>query len=197
MSPHYAITGNIGSGKTTVCRLFERLGIPVYYADAAAKRLMLEDEALKAGLIAAFGSETYLPGGQLNRSWLANKAFSNDATLAKLNGLVHPAVHRDAERWRKEKANAPYTLYEAAIVFELGRESSFDAVVVVSAPETVRRVRVMARDGATAEAFAARAAKQWPDDKKEAAANYVIDNDGSHLLLPQVLYLHRMLSTGI
>lgn len=193
MPPHYAITGNIGSGKTTVCRVFERLGVPVYYADAAAKRLMLEDEELKAGLISAFGQETYLPDGQLNRSWLAEKAFSNDEALATLNGLVHPAVHRDAARWRKENANAPYTLYEAAIVFEIGRRESFDGIVVVAAPVEVRRDRVMARDGASAEAFAARAAKQWPDGKKEAAADFLINNAGSQLLLPQVLRLHRAL----
>lgn len=197
MPPHYAITGNIGSGKTTACKIFERLGIPVYYADAAAKRLMLEDEELKAGLITAFGSETYLPDGQLNRSWLAEKAFSNDETLTTLNGLVHPAVHRDAKRWRKENTDAPYTLYEAAIVFELGREDSFDAVIVVSAPEAIRRSRVMARDGATTEAFAARAAKQWPDEKKESAADFVVNNDGSRLLLPQVLGLHRVLSVAV
>jgi len=195
MPPLYAITGNIGSGKTTVCRIFERLGIPVYYADAAAKRLMLEDEELKAGLITAFGRETYLPDGQLNRKWLAEKAFSNDETLATLNGLVHPAVHRDAERWQKENANASYTLYEAAIVFELNREDSFDAVVVVAAPEDIRRSRVMARDGATKEAFAARAAKQWTDKKKETAADFIIDNGGKRLLLPQVLRLHANLST--
>lgn len=196
MPPHYAITGNIGSGKTTVCHIFERLGIPVYFADAAAKRLMLEDEALKAGLVAAFGSETYLPDGQLNRAWLAEKAFSNDEALATLNGLVHPAVHHDADRWRQENSSASYTLYEAAIVFELGREDSFDAVVVVAAPEAERRARVMVRDGATPEAFAARAAKQWPDARKEAAANFVVNNDGSQLLLPQILRLHRLLSAS-
>ena len=191
---HHAITGNIGSGKTTVCRIFERLGVPVYYADAAAKRLMLEDADLKAGLISAFGPETYLADGQLNRSWLAAKAFSNDESLATLNGLVHPAVHKDAERWKGEHREAPYTLYEAAIVFEIGSQDRFDSVVVVAAPEDVRRGRVIARDRTTPEAFNARAAKQWPDDKKEAAADHIIINDGKRLLLPQVLRLHTLLS---
>lgn len=193
--PHYAITGNIGSGKTTVCRIFERLGLPVYYADAAAKRLMLEDEALKAGLISAFGSETYLPDGQLNRAWLAEKAFSDDKALAALNALVHPAVHRDADRWKLEHQSAPYTLYEAAIVFEIGGQDRFDAVIVVAAPEATRRDRVIARDNTTPKAFAARTAKQWPDDKKEAAADHIIINDGQRLLLPQVLKLHRLLTS--
>ena len=191
---HHAITGNIGSGKTTVCRIFERLGVPVYYADAAAKRLMLKDEALKTGLISAFGAETYLPDGQLNRAWLAQKAFSDDKTLATLNGLVPPAVHEDADRWRAKNESAPYTLYEAAIVFEIGGQDRFDSVIVVAAPEASRRERVIARDQTTPEAFAARAAKQWPDDKKEAAADYVIHNDGKRLLLPQILRLHSLLS---
>lgn len=189
---HFAVTGNIGSGKTTVCREFERLGIPVYYADAGAKRLMLEDDQLRQGLMAAFGDATYLPDGSLNRKYLAEKAFSDDAALQQLNSLVHPAVHRDAAAWRGRQT-APYTLYEAAIVFELGRETDFAGVIVVAAPEAVRQARVMARDGASAAAFAARAAKQWPDAKKEAAADFLINNDGYHLLLPQVLGLHAKL----
>jgi dephospho-CoA kinase len=194
---HYAITGNIGSGKTTVCRIFERLGVPVYYADTAAKRLMLEDEELKQGLIDAFGPKTYLPDGQLNRKWLAKQAFSNDETLAQLNGLVHPAVHKDADRWKARHANHAYTLYEAAIVFEIGGQDRFDAVIVVAAPEATRRERVITRDQTTPEAFAARAAKQWSDDKKEAAADFVVDNGGKELLLPQVLRLHSLLLVRI
>lgn len=194
MPHHYAITGNIGSGKTTVCREFARLGVPVYYADAAAKRLMHEDPTLIADLKTAFGPETYLPDGTLNRAWLAKKAFSDDAALATLNGLVHPAVHRDAAAWRAQQ-RAPYTLYEAAIVFELGRQDDFAGVIVVAAPEATRRERVMARDGVDAAAFAARAAKQWPDAKKEAAADFCLYNDGRRLLLPQILRLHRQLMT--
>lgn len=194
---HYAITGNIGSGKTTVCRIFERLGVPVYYADAAAKRLMLTDDRLKAGLIAAFGAETYLPDGSLNRARLAATAFADDAALARLNALVHPAVHADAARWKTTQSHAPYTLYEAAIVFEIGGRERFDEVIVVAAPEAVRRDRVIARDGTTAAAFAARAAKQWPDHQKEAAADHLIINDGKRLLLPQVLRLHgKLVSIG-
>ncbi len=189
---HYAVTGNIGSGKSTVCREFERLGIPVYYADAAAKRLMLEDPALRQGLIAAFGAATYLADGTLNRSWLAQRAFADDATLARLNALVHPAVHRDAARWREEQT-AAYTLYEAAIVLELGRQQDFAGVIVVTAPAATRRARVMARDGVSAEAFAARAARQWPEEQKIAAADFLINNDGYQLLFPQILWLHRQL----
>jgi dephospho-CoA kinase len=164
----------------------------VYYADAAAKRLMHEDQALIAALKQAFGEETYLPDGTLNRPWLAKKAFSDDEALAALNGLVHPAVHRDAAAWRSRQT-AAYTLYEAAIVFELGRQDDFAGVIVVAAPEATRQARVMQRDGVDEAAFAARAANQWPDDKKEAAGDFLIVNDGLRLLLPQILRLHRIL----
>ncbi|WP_026231654.1 dephospho-CoA kinase [Neolewinella persica] len=192
---HYAVTGNIGSGKSTVCHQFEQLGIPVYYADAAAKRLMHEDQVLISALKQAFGEETYLPDGTLNRPWLAKKVFSDDEALATLNGLVHPAVHRDADVWRSRQT-APYTLYEAAIVFELGRQDDFAGVIVVAASEDIRKTRVMQRDGVDEAAFAARAAKQWPDDKKEAAADFLIINDGRRLLLPQILRLHRKLTSS-
>lgn len=186
----YCITGNIGSGKTTVCREFERLGIPVYYTDTAAKRLMTEDATLVSELKEAFGEETYFPDGSLNRKWLASKAFGDDASLQRLNALVHPAVHRDADAWLARQS-APYCLYETALVFEINAADRFAGVVVVTAPEAVRRSRVIARDNTTPEAFAARAAKQWPDAKKEAAADYVIVNDGKSLVFPQVLKLHR------
>lgn len=191
MPPLYCITGNIGSGKTTVCREFERLGIPVYYTDTAAKRLMVEDAELVAGLKATFGDETYLPDGSLNRKWLAAKAFADDASLQRLNALVHPAVHRDADSWLARQS-APYCLYETALVYEINAVDRFAGIVVVAAPEAVRRERVIARDQTTPEAFAARAAKQWPDTQKEAAADYLIVNDGKRLILPQVLGLDRI-----
>lgn len=192
--PHYAITGNIGSGKTTVCREFERLGIPVYYTDTAAKRLMVEDTELIDGLTSAFGPDTYLSDGSLNRAYLAKRAFGDAAELAKLNALVHPAVHRDAEGWRARQS-APYTLYESALVFEIDAADRFDGVIVVAAPEGLRRARVMQRDGVTAAAFAARAAKQWTDRDKEAAADHLIINDGKKLIFPQVLRINRLATT--
>ncbi|MFK8162469.1 MAG: dephospho-CoA kinase [Lewinella sp.] len=192
MPKHYAVTGNIGSGKTTVCQQFERMDIPVYYADRAAKRLMQENHSLMAALKDEFGEETYSVDGRLNRQWLAKQVFSDDEALTTLNALVHPAVHQDADAWRARQTSA-YTLYEAAIVLELGRQDYFDGVVVVGAPEKVRMERVMQRDGVDEAAFAARADNQWSDDKKEAAADFLIINDGRRLLLPQILRLHRKL----
>ena len=191
---HYALTGNIGSGKTTVAGQFERLGIPVYYADRAAKRLMHEDESLRQALTRRFGPETYLSDGALNRTHLA-KSFAEPAALNDLNALVHPAVHRDAHRWRAEQSGAaPFTLYEAAIVLELGRVDDFAGVVVVHAPERERRRRVMLRDGVTGRQFADRAARQWSDDRKLAAADYVIHNSGGELILPRVLRVYQLLT---
>lgn len=191
MPPLYCITGNIGSGKTTVCREFERLGVPVYNTDTAAKRLMTEDEDLVRALKDTFGASTYRADGTLDRARLADKAFGDDASLQRLNALVHPAVHRDADAWLARQ-RAPYCLYETALVFEIDAAHRFAGVVVVAAPEAIRRARVIARDATSPEAFAARAAKQWSDAKKEKAADYVLVNDGKHLIFPQILRLHRL-----
>lgn len=191
-----AVTGNIGSGKTTVCRQCERLGLPVYYADERARALMTEDAELVAALRAAFGPATYRPDGSLDRAYLAGVAFGDPDRLAALNALVHPAVHRDADAWHRSQlaSGAPYTLYEAAITLEIGAADRFAGVVVVAAPYALRRVRVLARGGITAAEFDRRAARQWPDERKEAAADFLVRNDGRRLLLPQVLGLHRWAS---
>lgn len=192
----YCLTGNIGSGKTTVAREFERLGIPVYYADDAAKRLMHEDTNLRAALITRFTDRIYTVDNQLDTRYLSDLVFQDAQALADLNGLVHPAVHRDARQWMGLHPAAPFTLYEAAITLEIGRAEDFDGIIVVHAPKEERRRRVMLRDGATEEQFESRAGKQWPDDKKLRAANFVIENTGSDLLLPQILRLHDLLAVN-
>ena len=194
MSKRIGITGNIGAGKTTACREFERLGIPVYYADERAKLLMVEDDSLRRGIVAAFGEQAYTPTG-LNRDFLGRSVFGDPERLAVLNGLVHPAVARDAERWQQRQTAAPYTLHEAAIILEIGAQAQYDKLIVVDCPLAVRQRRVMTRDGASAEAFLARAERQWSDERKRAAADYLIVNDGRSLLLPQVLRIDRLLRT--
>lgn len=191
----FCVTGNIGSGKSTVCGEFARLGIPVYYADRAAKRLMQEDPELRSALTAAFGPQTYKPTGQLDREWLAGQVFHQPMALERINGLVHPAVGKDAANWLTGQGDAPYALYEAAITLEIGQRDRFDGIVVVAAPYPVRCTRVLARDGVTEADFRARADKQWTDERKEAAADWIINNDGRQLLLPQILRLHRELKT--
>lgn len=186
------ITGGIGSGKTTVCRIFEALGVPVYYADDRAKALMTTDAELMAGIRALFGAEAYTSDGALNRPHIAAKAFGNADILAQLNALVHPAVHRDANRW-SDAQNAPYTLREAALLYESGGDAHLDRIIAVYAPESVRLERVMARDQATEAQVLARMRQQLSDEVKRERADFVILNDGHTALIPQVHELHQAL----
>lgn len=186
------ITGGIGSGKTTVCQIFETLGIPVYYADDRAKRLMTEDPILKRQIVELFGQEAYQKDGSLNRKHIADIVFNNKAQLARLNAAVHPAVGRDANAWH-DAQNAPYTLREAALLFEAGSFRQMDKVITVTAPEEVRIARVMKRDQTTEEAVRARMDKQMPEAEKVERADFVIHNDGKHSLISQVLDIHRQL----
>ena len=189
------ITGGMGSGKTTVCRIFEALGIPVYDADQRAKWLIQHDGDLKQGIVAIFGAEAYLPDGQYNRAWVAQIAFAQPDKLAALNALVHPAVERDSRDWHRQQADggAPYTLREAALLIESGNHRWLDALIVVTAPEALRLQRVMQRDGLSAEQVQARLANQLPEADKVGLADYVVANDGQQLLLPQVLAIHPQL----
>lgn len=189
------ITGGIGSGKTTVCRIFETLGIPVYYADARAKWLIENEPALRESIAQLLGAEAYAPDGTYNRRYVADQVFGNPAKLAALNALVHPAVERDSLAWHQAAGvkGAPYTLKEAALMIESGSHRHLDVLIVVSAPEEIRIQRVMQRDGSDAEAVRARIRNQLPESEKTALADYLIVNDGSHLLLPQVLEIHKSL----
>jgi dephospho-CoA kinase len=185
------ITGGIGSGKSTVCRLFETLGVPVYYADDRAKRLMQEDALLRSAIAERFGPEVYATDGSLRRAELATLVFGDPEALADLNALVHPAVFRDAAAWSEAQRGHPYVLREAALLFESGSWRLVDEVVVVWAPEALRVHRVMARDGVTEAEVRARMDRQWPDEEKRRRADHVITNDGSVPLIPQVWALHR------
>ena len=190
------ITGGIGSGKTTVCKVFETLGIPVYDADTQAKRLMNTDLELKAALEDYFGSDIYHEG-TIVRHKMAAFIFNDRAALEKVNSWVHPAVARDFEHWRTRQT-APYVLHEAAIIFESKMAYRFEKVILVTAPENIRIERVCVRDRLTPEAVRARMDNQWPEEKKIALADYIICNDNRHMITPQVLEIHRkllMLST--
>lgn len=187
------ITGGIGSGKSTVCQLFGLLGIPVYFADDRAKWLMAHDPTVRAQLVEAFGPQAFDAAGQLNRAHLSDVVFNDAARLAVLNGIVHPAVRRDGLEWEAGHSNVPYTLREAALLYESGSYTTLDRVIVVTAPEALRIQRVMTRDGLTAEQVKARIDKQWPEAEKVRRAHHVIVNDGQHGLIRQVLRIHRSL----
>ncbi len=185
------ITGGMGSGKTTVCRVFESLGIPVYYADLKAKALMQSDAQLIAAIQAEFGEQTYDQHQQLNRAYLAEKAFSNAEQTAKLNALVHPAVYHDFEKWAKTwEANKPYVLKEAALLFESDSYKQCDYSILVLADHQVKIERIKARDGLQEEQILARMDKQWSDAQKLEKANFVIHNNENTSILQQVLALH-------
>jgi dephospho-CoA kinase len=187
------ITGGIGSGKTTVCKMFEKLGIPVYYADDQAKYLMQHEHFLIDQIKKNFGEDVYV-NGKLDRKLLASKVFNDPARLALLNSLVHPAVFRDTERWTEEQKEhkAPYTLKEAALLVETGSYKALDKLIVVTAPLNTRVERVTVRDKTGEEEIMARVKNQLPEEEKVKLADFVIANHGSlEELEQQVLKIHE------
>ena len=187
------ITGGIGTGKTTICHIFETLGIPIYYADIAAKAIMVEDEILVQKIKNLFGVEAYIDSGVLNRSFIGNLVFKDNDLLAKLNAIVHPALAIHYEKWHQKQEKTPYTLKEAAILFEMGGHKNVDQVIVVAAPIDLRIERVMSRDKVTKEAVLDRIAKQMPEEEKLKLADYIIHNDGRLGLIRQVMEVHSVL----
>ncbi len=187
------LTGGIGSGKTTVAKIFEVLGIPVYYADDAAKHLMNTDPGLKEQIIKNFGENSYI-NGELDRKHIAAIVFNEKAKLELLNSLTHPATIRDAEEWMK-KQNSPYIIKEAALLFESGANRSVDQVVGVYAPLPLRIQRTMQRDRITEEDVLKRVSRQMDEEEKIKRCDHVIINDEDQLLVPQVLNLHKKFST--
>jgi len=185
------ITGNIGGGKTTVSKIFEILGIPVFYADTAAKKVMVEDLILVDALKVSFGNEAYFADGSLNRKHIASIVFNNEAELIKLNSLVHPAVFRAFDNWVGLTNDVPYVIKEAALLFESSSYKMCDYSIMVTAPLELRIQRVMQRDGFIREEVESRNAKQFTEEKKIQLADYLIRNDDTELVIPQVLELHQ------
>lgn len=186
------LTGGIGSGKSTVARIFNVLGIPVYDADSAAKRLMAEDEILKSNIISAFGKDSYMDG-KLNRKFLSEAVFKDEKKIALLNSFVHPATIQDADEWMK-KQNTPYVIKEAALIFESGSNKYLDLVIGVKSPLSLRIARTMNRNHITAAQVEARMKFQMNEEEKMSLCNFIIVNDEKEMLIPQVLSLHRKFS---
>ena len=169
-----AICGGIGSGKSTVCRMFAERGAAIYDSDSRAKALMAESAELRAALVAEFGEECY-EGGVLNRPYLAAKVFGSEEQLAKLNSIVHPAVKADFQRWA-EAQEGDYCILETAILFESGFDALVDQKVAILAPQPLRVMRAMERDGATKEQIEARIKAQMSDDELMARCDFAIVN---------------------
>lgn len=187
------ITGGIGSGKSTVCRFFQLLGIPIYTADDRAKWLMAHDPELKLQIQDAFGSESYLSDGSINRAYLAEQVFSDPEKVKKINSLVHPAVGKDFKAWT-EKQTAPYLIKEAALLFETGAAAELDFVINVSSPLKVRIARVLMRDPHRDEAQVNHIInQQMPDEEKNERSDFVIKNSENKLIIPQILEIHKKL----
>ncbi len=185
------LTGGIGSGKSTVAKIFETLNIPVYYADAEAKRIMNEDKELRKSIIRHFGEESY-KNDELNRSYLASQVFVDQYKLDLLNSLVHPVTISGAEQWMK-KQKSPYVIKEAALLFEAGATENLDYIIGVYAPVAMRIQRVMARDNVTREEVLKRMKNQISDEIKMKLCDFVVVNDEERLVMEQVLLIHQKL----
>ena len=190
-----AITGNIGSGKSWVCQLFKQhLGIPIYNSDDAAKQMYFLPE-VREKLVERFGGAFYLSENEINRKLIADLVFSDEAARHDLEGILYPALFLDFEQWMKQQ-NAPYVLFESALVFEKRLEKHFDAIVMVSASEATRLRRAMERDHCDEAAVRARMAKQWPEEGKRLLADYVIwheNDDEDEALMEQIMEVHESL----
>lgn len=185
------ITGGIGSGKSTVCKVFELLGIPVYYADDRAKQITSIDPELKDQICQRFGEDSYI-GNDLNRTYLAQKVFADKAALNALNALIHPRVALDFDKWVSANKHHPYLLKEAALIFETKGNLKLDKVITVTADEDIRIKRVLARDNhRTEQDIKNIIGKQMPEDQKISLADVVINNNGDQLIIPQILEFHQ------
>ncbi|HHB79192.1 MAG TPA: dephospho-CoA kinase [Saprospiraceae bacterium] len=187
------ITGGIGSGKSTVAAIFAVLGIPVYDADSRAKWLMVHQPELVAAIQKLFGAQAYQADGRLNRSHIADIAFNDPQKIQKLNALVHPVVKLDYEQWHDQQNDVPYTLKEAALLFESGSAYELDAVIEVFAAQEIRIQRVRKRNGWTRQHILSRIRHQMPERQKRKLADYVLVNDGKKGLINQVLALDKKL----
>lgn len=184
------ITGGIGSGKTTVCKIFELWGIPVYYADKEAKNLLWKNTQVKEKVKELLGTQAYFKNGRPDRAYIAQKIFCDKSYLEGINAIVHPAVRADASQWfQKQKLcfpQIPFALQEAALLVESGSYKKLDKLIVVTCPEHIRIERVMKRDRISEDEVKKKLTNQWPESSKVAVADFIIINDGFHLLLPQI-----------
>jgi len=183
------LTGGIGSGKTTIANLFIKLGVPVFFADNVAKKLMQKNVDLKKCIISEFGNKSYIDN-KLNTSYLAAKVFKNKDNLQKLNNLVHPVVKTNFKLWLA-KQSTTYVLYENAILFETKSQSFFDIIICVTANINTRIKRIIKRDKVTKTQVLDRMNNQWTDEKKIKLSDIIINNSGKNNLENEVLKIHK------
>jgi len=187
------LTGSIGSGKTLVSKVFFTLGVPVFHADDEAKKF-LHDAEVKRKIAAEISESVFDHDERIINSKLASIVFNDPQALKKLNKIIHPRVREALKQWFAKQQDHPYAIYEAAILFESGFYREMDKIITVSAPESLRIQRVMKRDGVTEGDVLKRIRNQWPDEKKLALADWIINNDEKAMLIPQVLEIHHRLT---
>jgi dephospho-CoA kinase len=188
MARRLGITGGIGSGKTTVCRIFRVLGVPVFVADVAARKLMNNDPSIRSEINKIAGKDLY-EGGELDRRELARLIFNEPDMLQKVNASVHPAVLREFEAW-SSVIDAPYVIMEAAILFEAKADQLVDRVISISAPVEERISRVMGRSEISREEVLERINNQMEDNEREEKSYYVINNADNEMIIPEILKIH-------
>ncbi len=186
------ITGGIGSGKSTICRIFEVMEVPVFNADAEARRIQNEDPNIRSSMISLFGNEVYNDDG-LNRKLVAELVFNNKLLLDQLNKIIHPATLVAFEKWKQDYSSNHYVIKEAAILFESKSNIGLDKIIVVSAAEELRIERIVKRDNISREQIISRMNNQLAEEERIAKADFVIVNDEKSAIIPQVLAVHEKL----
>ncbi|ODS87139.1 MAG: dephospho-CoA kinase [Cytophagaceae bacterium SCN 52-12] len=196
MALRVGVTGGIGSGKSIVCRVFAAMGVPVYYADERAKWLIEHHPGIREEISALLGAEAYTAGGKYNTAFVSARVFPDRQLLDRLNAIVHPRVKEDTAQWMEKHAERPYVVKEAAIMKKAGEESGLDFVIAVVAPEALRIERVLSRDPQrTREQVRSIIDSQASEAELAAMADFVINNDETEPVIPQVLKIHRHLSS--
>jgi dephospho-CoA kinase len=186
------VTGGIGSGKSTVCRIFSQLGVPVFNADEEGRRLISSERQVLNKIKKLFGN-TIIVSGEINRKKIASIVFKDKEKLAKLNAIIHPAVRKNFKAWVKEQ-RTNWVIEEAAILVETGFAKELDTLIVVVAPDELRIKRVVERDGVTRQDVSIRISNQMPQTSIMKQANYIIVNDDKQLVIPQVLNIFKDLN---
>lgn len=185
------ITGNIGSGKSLVCKIFERLGINTFLSDEETKRLYLLPE-IKKQILDYFEDEVYFNDGTLNKKLLSYHLFKNPKALQFIESVLYPQLNKTFDQWC-ERQTSDYVLFESAILFEKKFDGQFDKIIFVSAPENVRLQRAMLRDKCDEENVRSRMRLQWSEKTKIEKSDFIIYNDGNEMLIPQILKIHDLL----
>ena len=188
-----AVTGGIGSGKSLVCGILQKMGVPVFYADAVSKELVNHSSEIRNRLISLLGKDIYLQNGMVHRKKLANIIFNDNIALQKVNSIIHPEVRKAFHIWSEKHVSAPYVVQEAAILFESGQAANFDKIITVTASVELKIERVMKRDNTTRELVLERMYNQLSDEVKIENSDFIIENDNREMILPQIISIHEKL----